>query len=43
MSEGYFVQTQSQTRSCGVKLPNVHGVSKSLDPDINQKSKILGP
>ena len=33
-SERYLVQTQSQTKSSGVKLPEVHGVSKSLDPNI---------
>ena len=24
----YLVQTQSQERSCGIKLPEVHGISK---------------
>ena len=33
-SERYFVQMQSQTRSSGIKLLEVHGVSNSLDPNI---------
>ena len=32
--ERYFIQTQSQTKSTGIKLPEVHGVSESLDPNI---------
>ena len=36
-SERYLVQTQSQTKSSGMKLPEVHGVSKSLDPNIQLK------
>ena len=34
--ERYLVQMQSQTKSSGIKLPEVHGVSKSLDPNIKQ-------
>ena len=38
----YLVQTWSQTKSSRVKLPEVHGVSKSLDPNIqHQKQKSL--
>ena len=33
-TENYLVQTQSQTRSSGIKLPVVHGVGKNLDPNI---------
>ena len=32
-SERYLVQTRSQTKSSGIKLPDIHGVSKSLDPN----------
>ena len=33
-SAQYLVQTQSQVKSNGIKLPEVHGVSKNLDPNI---------
>ena len=33
-SERYLVQTWYQTKSSGVKLLDVYGVSKSLDPNI---------
>ena len=43
-SEGYLVQTRSQTKSTGLKLPEVHGVSKGLDPNIQlEKNKLLSP
>ena len=32
--ERYLVQTRSQTRYSGIKLLEVHGVSKNLDPNI---------
>ena len=38
----YVVQTQSQTKSSGMKLPEVYGVSKSLDPNIQpEKTEAL--
>ena len=30
----YLVQTWSQAKSNGIKLPEVHGIGKSLDPNI---------
>ena len=30
----YLIQTRSQARSSGVKLPEVHGMEKSLDPNL---------
>ena len=30
----YLVQTRSQTRSSGIKIPEVHGVNKGLDPPV---------
>ena len=30
----YLVQTRSQARSSGIKLPEVHGMRKNLDPNI---------
>ena len=32
--DNYFIQTWSQTRSSGIKLPEVHGMRKNLDPNI---------
>ena len=43
MSENYLVQTQSLTRSSGIKLPEVHGVSKNLDPNIQPQKQIVRP
>ena len=33
-SERYLVETQSETKSSDVKLLEVHGVSKNVDPNI---------
>ena len=33
-SEKYLVQTWSQTKSSRIKVPEVRGVSKNLDPNI---------
>ena len=30
----YLVQTRSQARSSGIKLPEVHGMRKNLDPNM---------
>ena len=30
----YLVQTQSQAKSSGIKLAEVHGIGKGLDPNI---------
>ena len=32
--DSYLVQTRSQARSSGIKLPEVHGMRKNLDPYI---------
>ena len=32
--DSYLVQTRSQARSSGIKLPEVHGMRKNLDPNI---------
>ena len=44
-SERYFVQMQFylQTRSSGVKLLEVHGLSKSLDPNIQPEKQNIRP
>ena len=30
----YLVQTQSQTKDSGIKVPEVHGTKKGLDPNL---------
>ena len=30
----YLIQTQSQAKSSGIKLPEVHGVGKSLNANL---------
>ena len=42
-SDNYLVQTWSQTRSNGIKLPEVHGVSKNLDLNIQPEKQIIRP
>ena len=32
--EKYLVQIRSQAKSSGIKLPEVHGVGRGLDPNI---------
>ena len=36
----YLVQTQSQTKSSEITLPEVHGIGKGLDPNIQLKSTL---
>ena len=36
-SEKYLIQTWSQAKSSGIKLPEAHGVSTSLDPNIQSE------
>ena len=40
-SENYLIQTQSQAKSSGVKLPEVHGIGKSLDLNIQPENQIV--
>ena len=42
-SERYLGQTQSQAKSSGIKLPEVHSVSKSLDPNIQPEKQVAKP
>ena len=37
----YLIQTQSQAKSSGKKLPEVHGVGKSLDPDMQPEKQVI--
>ena len=38
-TEKYLIQTRSQARSCGVKLPEVHGMGKNLDPNLKPEKQ----
>ena len=42
-SERYLVQTRSQVKSSRIKLPEVHGVSKGLDPNIQPEKQVSKP
>ena len=33
-NDGYIVQTRSQIKSSGIKLPEIHGANKGLDPEL---------
>ena len=36
----YLVQTRSQAKSSGIKLPEVHGMGKGLDPNIQRENML---
>ena len=42
-AENYLVQTRSQTKSSGNKLPEVHGIGKNLDPTILPEKQHANP
>ena len=33
-NDRYLVQTRSQAKSSGIKLPEIHGTNKGLDPHV---------
>ena len=39
----YLVQTQSQAESNGIKLPDVHGIGKGVDPNIQPEKQVIKP
>ena len=39
----YLVQTWSQAKSSGIKLPEVHGVDKRLDPNVQPEKQGIKP
>ena len=41
--ENYLVQTQFQVKSSGIKLPEVHGITKSLDPNVQPEKQVIKP
>ena len=34
---------RSQAKSSGIKLPEVHGIGKGLDPNIQPEKQVLRP
>ena len=42
-TENYLVQTRSQAKSSGIKLPEVHGIGKNLDPNIKPEKQHANP
>ena len=41
--DSYLVQTRSQARSSEIKLPEVHGMRKNLDPNIKPEKQHANP
>ena len=39
----YLVQTRSQTKSSGIRLPEVHGIGKGLDLNIQPEKWVIKP
>ena len=39
----YLIQTQSQAKSSGIKLPEVHGVGTGLDPNLRPEKQHIFP
>ena len=42
-TENYLVQTLSQTRLSGIKLPELHGIRKNLDLNIRPEKQHANP
>ena len=42
-TENYLVQTRSQARSSGIKLPKVHGMGRNLDLNIKPEKQHANP
>ena len=43
LTDKYLVQTQSQTKSSGIKLPEVHGIKKILDTNLLPEKQKRAP
>ena len=41
--ENYLVQTRSQAKSSGIKLPEVHRMAKDIDPNIKPENNMPIP
>ena len=42
-SKKYLIQTRLQAKSSGIKLPEVHGVGKNLDPNLKPEKQHTMP
>ena len=42
-NEKYLIQTRSQAKSSGIKLPEVHGMGKNLDPNLKPEKQYTIP
>ena len=42
-NEKYLIQTRSQAKSSGIKLPKVHGMRKNLDPNLKPEKQCAMP
>ena len=38
-NEKYLIQTRSHTKTSGIKLPEVHGIGKNLDPNLKPEKQ----
>ena len=38
-TDRYLIQMQSQAKSSGIKLPEVHGIRKNLDPNLRPEKQ----
>ena len=38
-NEKYLIQTRSQAKSSGIKLPEVHDMGKNLDPNLKPEKQ----
>ena len=38
--EKYLGQTRSQAKTCGIALPEVHGIGKGINPNIKLEKQI---
>ena len=42
-NENYLIQTRSQAKTSGIKLPEIHGMGKNLDPNLKPESNMPFP
>ena len=42
-NEKYLIQTRSQIKSSGTKLPEAHGMRKNLDPNVKPEKQYTMP
>ena len=42
-NDKYLVQTRSQVRSSGIRLPEIHGANKGLDPQVQPGKQKTSP